>query len=147
MVLAGWWRRLLQLTLPSTAPVAKRNVQKHGNHTVAIHHPTISNAGLSLTSSRTLDLMALVAISSVDLSSHLLNPCERGDLLLPLCPTEDVNHSSPAITRATGSIPAAATSPAAAAVLSGETETALGCFLLTKAPVIIHALRLEIEFL
>lgn len=71
MVLAGSGQRLLQLTLPSTAPVAKRNVQNHGNHTAAIHHPTISNAGLSLTGSKTLDLMASVAISSMDLSSHL----------------------------------------------------------------------------
>lgn len=132
MVLAGLGLRFLQLTFPSTAPVAERNVQKHGNHIIAISHPTISDAGLSLTGSKTLDLMASVGISSMDVSSRLLNPWERGDLLLPLCPIGDVNHSSPAITRATGSIPATAASPAAAAVLSRETEIAPGFFCLQR---------------
>lgn len=119
----------------------------NGNDTVAIlPPPAISDAGLSLTRRKTLDLMASVDISSTDLSNCLLNPCKRGDLLLPLYPTEGCKsrlccnnqrnrqHSS-------GCFPGCCTTAAAASALSRETEISLILLLLTKAPVMVLEVR------
>lgn len=111
MVPPGSGQRLVQLALPSAAPVAKRNADEQGG-SAAILLPSHQGCRLPSASSEASDLMASVDICSTDLSNCLLNPCKRGDLLLPLWPAEGCKSQLCCISRRTGSIlPAAASLP------------------------------------